>query len=183
MPKQARTLLVIQGPSPNKEMKRSLLYLLPLLLLLFVNIGACRTGDTIAQNTTGGANKDNDTMSNRPVGVPIKIKVGSATFTATLVSSPTTTAFKARLPLTISMSELNRNEKFADLPNDLPTNASSPGTIQTGDLMLYGSYTLVLFYETFPTAYSYTKLGRIDNPSGLATALGSGNVTITFEIE
>jgi hypothetical protein len=81
------------------------------------------------------------------------------------------------------MRELNGNEKYFDLPNNLPTNASNPGTIQTGDLMLYGSNTLVLFYKTFSTSYNYTRLARIDNPSGLATALGSGNITVKFELE
>jgi len=81
------------------------------------------------------------------------------------------------------MRELNGNEKYFDLPNNLPTNASNPGTIQTGDLMLYGSNTLVLFYKTFSTSYNYTRLARIDNSSGLATALGSGNITVKFELE
>jgi len=78
------------------------------------------------------------------------------------------------------MRELNGNEKYFDLPNNLPTNASNPGTIQTGDLMLYGSNTLVLFYKTFSTSYNYTRLARIDSP-GLAAALGSGNATVKFE--
>jgi hypothetical protein len=69
------------------------------------------------------------------------------------------------------------------LPNNLPGNASNPGTIQAGDLMLYGSNTLVLFYKSFSTAYSYTRLARIDNPSGLVAALGSGNVTVRFELQ
>jgi hypothetical protein len=78
------------------------------------------------------------------------------------------------------MTELNGNEKYFTLSNSLPTNASKPSSIQTGDLMLYGSNTLVLFYKTFSTSYSYTKLGRVDDPAGLAAALGSGNVTVTF---
>jgi hypothetical protein len=49
--------------------------------------------------------------------------------------------------------------------------------------MLYGSNTVVLFYENFSTSYGYTRLGKIDNPAGLATALGSGNVTVTFDLE
>jgi hypothetical protein len=113
----------------------------------------------------------------------LKITVGTNTFTATLYSNATVTAFKSRLPMTINMRELNGNEKYFDLPDNLPVNASNPGTIQTGDLMLYGSNTLVLFYKSFSTPYSYTQLGRIDNTSGLTAALGTGNVTVKFELE
>ena len=113
----------------------------------------------------------------------IKIKVGSTSFTATISNSATSAAFKAMLPMTVNMIELNGNEKYADLSGDLPTNASNPGTIQSGDLMIYGSSTLVLFYKSFPTSYPYTKLGRIDDVTGLAAAVGSGNVTVTYELE
>ncbi|MCB2411080.1 cyclophilin-like fold protein [Hymenobacter lucidus] len=113
----------------------------------------------------------------------LRIRVGADTFTATLFDNPTTTAFVARLPLTISMVELNGNEKYYDLPQSLPTNAVNPGTIQAGDLLLYGTATLVLFYESFSTSYRYTRMGRVDNPSGLAAALGRDNVTVTFEVQ
>ena len=111
------------------------------------------------------------------------IRIGSTTFTVTFQDNETASAFKQRLPMTINMSELNNNEKFFNLPNALPTNASNPGTIQNGDLMLYGSSTLVLFYKSFSTSYSYTRIGRIDNPSGLESALGNGSVSVTIEMQ
>ncbi len=113
----------------------------------------------------------------------LKITIGTTVFNAILYNNPTVTAFKARLPMTVNMRDLNDNEKYFDLPDNLPANASNPGTIQTGDLMLYGSNTLVLFYKSFPTSYSYTPLGRIGNASGLAHSLGSGSVTVTFALD
>ena len=128
--------------------------------------------------------EENNTNSNIPMAnSKIKIKVNSQTFTATLLDNKSVKAFKEMLPLTMKMTELNGNEKYFDLPNSLPTNSYNPQTIKTGDLMLYGSKTFVLFYKTFSTPYSYTKLGSIDDVKGLTTALGSGNVTVTFELE
>jgi hypothetical protein len=49
--------------------------------------------------------------------------------------------------------------------------------------MLYGDNCVVVFYETFTTAYQYTPIGHITNPEGLKEALGSGKVTISFTSE
>jgi hypothetical protein len=125
-------------------------------------------------------NSNNTTIADT---MKIKITIGEKVFTSTVHNNATTTAFKAKLPLNINMKELNGNEKYFDLPDNLPANSSNPGTIQIGDLMLYGSNTLVLFYKSFSTSYNYTRLARIDNPSGLAAALGSGNITVKFELE
>ena len=117
-------------------------------------------------------------MSNK-----IRIKIGSSSFTATLSDNPTSATFKTLLPVTINMVELNGNEKYFNLSRNLPSNSTNPSKIQTGDLMMFGENTLVLFYKTFSTSYNYTSIGRIENAAGLAAALGKGNVTVTFEIQ
>ena len=116
-------------------------------------------------------------------GNKIQIKIGEKTFTATVIDSPTAKAFKALLPLTLNMNELNSNEKYADLTMSLPVNTSVPASIQVGDLMIYGSRTLVLFYKGFSTSYSYTKIGKIDDVTGLLAAIGNGDVTVSFEFK
>lgn len=148
------------------------LYLL-LVMVISINLFGCSSKQ---KQVNHPEIQNTDTMK-------LKISIGTNVFIATLYSNATAAAFKARLPMTINMSELNGNEKLFDLPNSLPAAASNPGTIQAGDLMLYGSGTLVLFYKTFSTSYSYTRIGRIDNTSGLAAVLGSGSVSVTFEKE
>lgn len=111
------------------------------------------------------------------------IKVGSTTFKVNLEENPSARALKTMLPMTLDMKELNGNEKYADLPASLPVDPANPGSIRSGDLMLYGDRVLVLFYETFSTSYRYTKLGRIETTAGLAAALGAGDVRITIEPE
>ena len=111
------------------------------------------------------------------------IEVGDKTFTATLYDSETVTALTEMLPLTLNMSELNGNEKYYYLDDSLPTDSKRPSGIKEGDIMLYGSSCLVLFYESFSTSYSYTPIGHIDDPSGLAKVLGSGSVEVTFRID
>lgn len=109
------------------------------------------------------------------------VKIGDKEFSATLYDNQTAAAFKDMLPLTLDMSELNGNEKYFYLSDSLPNNSERVGTINAGDIMLYGSSCVVLFYETFDTSYSYTKIGHIDDVAGLKDAVGKGNVKVTFE--
>lgn len=152
----------------------------PLFLVTLTFMSVLISGAPSCSNEEDSINTENNApMANGK----IKITVNSKTFTATLLDNNSAKAFKEMLPLTIYMTELNGNEKYYDMPNSLPTNSTNPGTIKNGDLMLYGSKTLVLFYKTFSTSYNYTKLGSIDDVTGLASVLGSENVTVTFEPE
>jgi hypothetical protein len=113
----------------------------------------------------------------------MKIKIGSQVFMAVLYDNPTAEKFKALLPLSLKMKELNNNEKYADIPGNLNTNPINPGKIESGDIMIYDTNTLVLFYKSFRTEYSYTKVGRIINTSTLIESLGHGSVSISFELD
>ncbi|OAB50932.1 cyclophilin-like fold protein [Pseudomonas thivervalensis] len=106
--------------------------------------------------------------------------VGEQRFAITLADNAAARALVASLPLTLDMSDLNRNEKYAILPQALPTQASKPGTIHSGDLMLYGPDTLVVFYTNFVSAYAYTRLGCVEDTARLAQALGRRGVQVTL---
>ena len=147
-----------------------------LVSLTCIQLYACNKNNEVTQQNDLSEFLNTDTTK-------MTITIGNIVFTATLYNNATAAAFKARLPLTINMTDLNGNEKYFDLPNALPANAANPGSIQNGDFMLYGSNTLVLFYKAFSTSYSYTRIGRIDNPSGLATALRSGSISVIFDVE
>ena len=106
--------------------------------------------------------------------------VGEQRFAITLADNAAARTFVTLLPLTLEMSDLNSNEKYASLPGALPANASKPGTIHAGDLMLYGTDTLVVFYSTFESTYAYTRLGRVDDNANLAQVLGRHAVNVMF---
>ena len=111
----------------------------------------------------------------------VKITIAGKNFTAALADTPAAMKFSKLLPLTLRMNELNGNEKYAGLSDKLPADPACPGRIGSGELMLYGNSTLVLFYESFPTSYSYTRIGKITDARGLKEAVGRENITVTFE--
>ena len=115
------------------------------------------------------------------VGMKIKICIGEKIFDATLEDNETTRELVKNFPLEIKMTELNGNEKYFRLGKNLPSADKKIDTIHSGDLMLWSSNTLVLFYKNFSTSYSYTRLGKIDNPTDLEKIVGSGNVSVRFE--
>ncbi|MCC7705197.1 hypothetical protein IGS59_23405 [Janthinobacterium sp. GW460P] len=106
--------------------------------------------------------------------------VGERRFVVVLSDNVTGQAFAKRLPLTLDMAELNGNEKHADLQKALPVNATRMEMISNGDLLLYGSKTLVIFYKTFTSPYAYSHVGRVENPLGLAHALGEQGARVEF---
>jgi hypothetical protein len=121
----------------------------------------------------------------RPVeDITMNITIGNRTFTAKMYDNETTRSLIAQLPMTVNMSELGGREKYYRLSSDLPAEATEkPETIHAGEIMSWSSNNLVLFYNTFSNSYGgYVKLGYIEDISGLASALGTGSVQVTFAV-
>lgn len=110
----------------------------------------------------------------------MKITVGKFMFDAQLADTKAAKKFETLLPLAIHMDELNGNEKYHYLDVSLPVGPFVSGSIMEGDLMLYGEECLVLFYKTFNTVYSYTKIGKIFNLDMLKKAVGNEGVIVRF---
>lgn len=113
-------------------------------------------------------------------GTKVKVKVGSKSFNAVFYDNDTSKALLKSMPVKLKMSELNGNEKYKYLNKDFPTNEKRVKRVKAGDIMLYGSDCLVVFYKSFNTSYEYTKVGRITNPKGLKKAAGKKSVTVSF---
>src|SRR2546423_8437612 len=90
----------------------------------------------------------------------LQVKIGQKTFTATLEDNPATAKLREMLPLTLEMSDLNANEKYHHLDAHVPPADTKPATIRARDLLLWRDNSLVLFYETFRSSYTYTRLAK-----------------------
>ena len=134
-------------------------------------------------NSKTDNNQDNIVEENKEMEefeARINITINNETFSATLEDNATSREFIKRLPLNITMNELNGNEKYYYFNEYLPSNSSKVGKINSGDIMLYGSDCLVLFYDSFNTSYSYTRIGVLDNPEKLKEIVGNGNIDVNI---
>lgn len=139
------------------------------------------TQTDLQPDDTGAVTAPDDTTGDKEK-TEMKISVTGAVFGASFSDTDAARAFESLLPLQLDMKELNGNEKYAYLDHALPAKAEKPGRIEAGDIMLYGDDCVVVFYESFDTPYSYTRIGRITDTDGLKAALGKGAVSVTFSL-
>ncbi len=123
----------------------------------------------------------NQNDSDKKKEIPVTLTVGGKPFAAKFYDNQTARALVKKMPMTLSMKELNGNEKFYYFDTELPAKETSPSKIQAGEIKLYGSDCLVAFYKTHSTSYQYTSVGYVEDVSGFVKAVGDGNVKITFQ--
>lgn len=161
-------------------MKKTILLIILILVIggmfMFIrNITSnSQDAEVTEKNTVNNVQEENDTFN-----ATITINIDEVTMSVTLEDNATSRALLEMLPLEISMEELNGNEKYYYLSESLPTNATNVSNIEKGDIMLYGDNCLVIFYESFSTSYSYTRIGKIDDPT-LLDNIDAGTVQVSI---
>jgi len=143
-------------------------------LLVFVAVLGLAGCNANAQTTSIEETIDEDDQS-------MKLVINGMTFEIVLENNATTKALVKLLPMNILMNELNGNEKYCYLDTNLPTNIQKINHINTGDIMLFGNNCLVVFYQSFSTNYSYTKIGKITDAVNLPNVIGSGDVKVEWK--
>lgn len=149
-------------------MKRIIHILLTIFLIIIIS-GCNQPSNNINNNDiTNNINEVKESM---------KIIINNKEYIVNLENNETVKELFNILPLELEMNELNGNEKYVYLNNTLSTNSYNPKRINAGDVMLYGNNCLVIFYKSFNTSYSYTKIGYIDN----LPDLGNGIIKVIIE--
>ena len=161
-------------------MRRALALIAALTLLL----GGCAAGEPAAPSAAPSAATSTEpavttTHEEDTEMVKINVEVNGRVFTATLESNAAAHAFAEMLPLTVAMNDYAGFEKVGSLGTRLPA-SNSQMTTAAGDIVLYNSNQIVVFYGS--NSWSYTRLARIDDLNGWSAALGSGLVDITFSL-
>ena len=106
----------------------------------------------------------------------IKIQIGDKKFTANLEDNEAAKEFAQMLPISVEMRDYGGFEKVGALGKTLASNDSQTTTV-VGDIVLYNSDQIVIFYGS--NSWSYTRLGHIDDFGDIE----SGNITAVFSLE
>ena len=155
------------------NMKRYLIFCL-IFISLFI-VGCNKEDNNVRKNNS---NENNININNDKKVSSMKVIINDKEYIINLEDNDSSKKLLELLPLEVNMNELNGNEKYVYLDSKLPVSEYSPKHINKGDVMLYGNNCLVIFYKSFDTSYSYTKIGHIDNLDDL----GNKDVLVKFKI-
>lgn len=111
----------------------------------------------------------------------ILLKINGYSFTAALENNKAAKQFFNLIKneaLTIKLSDYSGFEKVGSLGTTL-TAEDKQITTREGDIVLYNSDSIVIFYGS--NTWDYTMLGHIEDVSNLKTALGRTDVEVKFE--
>ncbi len=114
----------------------------------------------------------------------LTLKIGGTPVSVAWESNESVDTLKAmaeKAPVSVQMSRYGGFEQVGSLGQRLPS-ADKQTTTQPGDIVLYNSSSIVVFYGS--NSWSYTRLGRINglNKAELTELLGSKDVVLSIEM-
>ena len=126
-----------------------------------------------------------ETTTERNVEKMLQMKIGGTAVRVNWENNRSVEALKALCengPLVIQMSMYGGFEQVGPIGSRLPSDDVQT-TTSAGDIVLYSSNQIVVFYGS--NSWAYTRLGHITDrdAAGMAALLGNGNVTITISME
>lgn len=138
----------------------------------------------MALNHTAYGAGNGITSTEKAGSVKIGIRVKDKVVTATSIDSKTTRDFISLLPLTLTMNDLFRREKFAHLPRVISTEGKRTHTYEIGDVAYWSPGPDVAIYyhhdgQEIPDP-GIIVIGRID--SGVEALNVPGSVRATIEL-
>ena len=152
-------------------MRKKILLMTVCCLLLVTGCMADPDKDVpVSDNATGDLKEDNTEVFD------IKVTIDDKEYLLHLEDNEAADELVALLPQEFVMRELNGNEKYVYMDCALTDDPYVPERIEKGDVMLFGNDCLVIFYKSFATTYSYTRIGHIDDLGDL----GGGSITAVF---
>ena len=135
--------------------------------------------ETISEQTT------DNTVAKEEQKTMLQMKIGETKVSVSWEDNDSVAALKELCkdaPLTIQMSMYGGFEQVGSIGTRLPSNDAQT-TTSAGDIVLYSSNQVVVFYGS--NSWAYTRLGHItdQDAAGMASLLSNGNVTITISME
>jgi ABC-type glycerol-3-phosphate transport system substrate-binding protein len=172
-------------------MKRFIIIIVLALVFTLVSCGGSTSNPTseTSQPTTleSGTTSDNITTHSKEddeiMNKTLFLKIGNTEVNVDWLDNDSVSALKnlAKDGLTIKMHMYGGFEQVGSLGTVI-TSADKKITTNPGDIVLYSSNQIVIFYDS--NSWAYTKLGHINlSKNELADLLGNGDVTITISLK
>ena len=170
-------------------MKRVLTVLLAIMLITITSCGKSDnsstqpTTDEPSTTITTPSDDNSTTKEDETETMKLTLKIDNMEVDVIWSDNDSVRALKnlAKDGLTINMSKYGGFEQVGSIGSTLPS-ADTRITTNPGDIVLYSSNQIVLFYDS--NTWSYTKLGHINlSKSELTDLLGDEDVVITLNLK
>lgn len=171
-------------------MKRTIIFLISLIIISTLVACGKSTNSSTPSNTdepsttiTSPSDDNQTTKEDETANMKLTLKIDGIEVDVIWSDNDSVRALKnlAKDGLAINMSKYGGFEQVGSIGSTLPS-SDTRITTNPGDIVLYSSNQIVLFYDS--NTWSYTKLGHINlSKSELTDLLGDEDVVITLNLK